>query len=527
MVATFSLREDYWETFKLESDDVEFIYNYLLEYETPLGPEEILSVLVEDRLHREKQAIEKQRSAGGDVYLPMNQYDQGSNLVFPALGWQSGKVKSVRPGRTYGQEKFNVIEVDFGNGVIKEFATGLEGHELNTPPEIDEDDPILSPQAILDTYQDHLVGKLIEGLSENEDFVYIAGRWFPKALLVDVNVGNLNLAEALLDMAGGGPLPTKELLGQVDLPEGVNSKLAEFSLDLSMQEDERFDEVGPAGQVLWFLNRLEPEEVRTTPLFLRYKPIEYDRAVLDEAMITLEQSLADELSPVEDINGFHGDEVQISLIYPHWRAGTLPLSPKMSRLFPTAYESPRIRFMLVDGDTGEKFPGWVVRLEKYVFGLREWYLDRGVMPGSLITVKRGSNPGEVIVKVRAHRAAKEWVRTALVGADGGVVYAMLKQPVGTAFDDRMVIAMPAEVDPLDESWQRMHKQRPAFEQIVVDTLRELAKLNPQSHVHATELYSAVNVVLRCPPGPILALLASRPWFKLVGDFHFRFDDSQN
>jgi hypothetical protein len=63
-----------------------------------------------------------------------------------------------------------------------------------------------------------------------------------------------------------------------------------------------------------------------------------------------------------------------------------------------------------------------------------------------------------------------------------------------------------------------------FENLVVNTVRELAKLNPQSHVHATELYAAVNVVRRSPPGPILALLASKSWFSHVGDMHFRLSD---
>jgi hypothetical protein len=72
----------------------------------------------------------------------------------------------------------------------------------------------------------------------------------------------------------------------------------------------------------------------------------------------------------------------------------------------------------------------------------------------------------------------------------------------------------------------MQKERPPFERVVVDIVRELTKLNPQGHVHASELYASVNVVRRCPPGPILALLVSRPWFVHVGDLHFRFDDSE-
>jgi hypothetical protein len=101
---------------------------------------------------------------------------------------------------------------------------------------------------------------------------------------------------------------------------------------------------------------------------------------------------------------------------------------------------------------------------------------------------------------------------------------MLKQVVASSFDDRMAIAVP-DVEAIDGVWTRMQKERPPFERTVVNIVRELAKLNPQSHVHASELYSAVNVVRRCPPGPILTLLVSRPWFVHVGDMYFRFSDS--
>ena len=43
------------------------------------------------------------------------------------------------------------------------------------------------------------------------------------------------------------------------------------------------------------------------------------------------------------------DEVTITLLYPHWRAGTLPISSRVHRLSPTAYESARVRFTLSDG----------------------------------------------------------------------------------------------------------------------------------------------------------------------------------
>ena len=262
-----------------------------------------------------------------------------------------------------------------------------------------------------------------------------------------------------------------------------------------------------------------------TPIYLLYKQQDYDRSLLDEQMIELEKRLDDEHSPLEEEVGDVMSK-EVSLIYPHWRVGSVPLTPKLARLFPTAYESPRVRFMLVDGQSGDKFPGWVARLERYVYGLRQWYLDRGVMPGSKVILRRGKKPGEVIVDTAPHRAAKEWLRTALIGADGGVVYATLKQTVETAFDDWMMVFMPSDTTALDQAWQERQKNPPPFEQVVADTLRELAKLNPQSHVHVAELYSAVNLVFRCPPGPIMALLSSRPWFTHVGDLHFRFDNSE-
>jgi hypothetical protein len=165
-----------------------------------------------------------------------------------------------------------------------------------------------------------------------------------------------------------------------------------------------------------------------------------------------------------------------------------------------------------------------VRKEGYVYGLEEWYRQRELMPGSIVRVQQGKNPGEVIVKVDAQRSRRDWVRTVLVGADGGIVFATLKQVVTAAYDERMGIMVP-DVDMLDGIWKKRAKKQPPFERVVTDVARELTKLNPQNHVHVTELYAAVNLVRRCHPGPIMALLASRPWFVHVGDLHFRFDDS--
>jgi hypothetical protein len=523
-LATLSLREDYWDTFELQENDREFIYTYLLEVETPLTSPEILTVLVNERIRQEKLAIEKQRKSGGDIYKPADMFHIDQDLVFPAFGWQHATVLKVRPGQNPDIGEFQVVQVKFDNQEAREFASNIQDHRLNQPQEISVTESSLDIDSVMSNYGEKLLQIIDTDLVKNQEFVRIAGKWFPRALLVDINAGHLNLAEAILDMAGGGPLPTKALLDQVGLTTNTNSNLVEFSLDHALQEDPRFDEVGPAGETFWFLNRLEPESVLQVPTSLRYQPVEYDATIFTEEMLDLERKLNDELS---NLIGKYPtpNEVQLTLIYPHWRAGTLPLTPRINHLFPTAYEAPRIRFQLVDGDTGQKFPGWVVRKNHYVFGLKDWYKSHGLMPGSLIRVKRGKIPGEVIVQCDSQRGSREWVRTVLIGSDGGIVFAMLKQIVTAAYDERMAIVIP-DADGLDVAWKQIQKDRLPFEKIVVNTVRDLVKLNPQSHVHATELYAAVNIIRRCPPGPILSLLASRPWFIHVGDLHYRFDDSE-
>jgi hypothetical protein len=522
--AVLSLRDDYWEEYELEGDDISFLYDYLLEHEKPLTSAELMPILVDQRIGQEKVRLEKKRLDGNDIYYPKEHYQVGKQLVFPAFEWQKGEIISTRNGENPAIGQFDVIQVEFENGDQREFAAGIEDHILNIPPEADQADS-LNPDSVIDLYRDVLIEQIELGLSSKEDFVQIAGRWFLKALLVDVNAGHLNLVEAVLDMNQGGPLATADLVKEIDLPKDVHPNLIDFSLDHALQEDPRFDEVGPAGIVAWYLKALEPESVQNTPIYLKYIPIEYDPDSLTEEMAALEKSLDDELTPLKNKERYPVQNVEVRLIFPHWRAGTLPLSEMVMPLFPTAYEAPRIRFTLVDGNTGEKFPGWVVRKERYVSGLKEWYKKKGLLPGGIVYIKPGKEPGEVIVETKNSRSTKEWMRTILVGSDGELVFATLKQIVSSDFNSRMAIVIP-DIEPVDLVWEKNRDKPQPFEQIVVDTVRELTKLNPQGHVHVTELYAAVNIVRRCPPGPLLALLETRPWFVHVGDLHFRFDDSE-
>jgi hypothetical protein len=515
---SLNLPADYWQSLHVISKDIEFLQTYLFEHETPLTPRELASVLIAERLRFEQEAAEKKQD-NTKAYLPKEKYVIGDSLRFPAIK-TSGRVAAVRAGANPELGAFDVLTVEMDDGVQKFFAAALENHKLNNPPEQDEVDSGLDPEAVARDFGADLEKKLDAAFAADESLVRIAGRWFPRALLLDVNTGHLNLAEAVLDMAGGEPLSTQALMKDIELPAGVNSKLSEFSLNYALQEDPRFDEVGPAGKVLWCLERLEPEGVRTIPTPLQYVEIQYDRAALTGQMIALEAQVDDELS---EASAPAADELTISLLYPHWRAGTLPISARAKRLFPTAYESNRVCFTLVDARTGKKTPAWVVREHGYVYGLADWYKSQDLMPGALIRVRHGDQPGEVRIEALTHRSVRDWVRTVIVGADGGLVFALLKQQISAELNDRMAIAVP---DPaaVDAARDQTAKSRISFEDLTRNLMRELTKLSPQGHVHVQELYAGINILRRVPPAPLMALLATRPEYVHVGDLHFRLDE---
>lgn len=519
-----SLSDEIWQTLKFSDQDIESLYNHLLEIESPQTLSELTDFLVRKKIEQEKKKATQALKAEGTLYFPKDQYKKGQELLFPSRDFQKGKIVAVRDGISPDYPELQVITVTFTGDEQLEFASNLSDHALNTYTPKEETEQAYQPDYVLKTYGKALISKLSELVSANEDLISIGGSYFPRSLLVDISVGYLNLAEAVLEMAEGGPLSTPDLIQQIELPTDTNAKLTEFSMNYALQEDLRFDEVGPAGETLWFLNRLEPDEVRNVPITLQYagEPVTLPEEI--EKFVDFGPEFCDELEPNYQCDSV--DDVTISLTYPHWRAGTLPLTGKLQKLFPTAYETPRIKFTFRDGDSGETFNGWVVRPSHYISGLSNWYAAEGFIPGSQVHISRSEVPGEVIISADKKHNSKEWIRTFLVGADGNYVFALLKQVVTCSFDERMAIAIP-DVKAIDAIWEKYAKTRPQLEKIMQIMMRELAKLNPQGHVHAQELYAAINIVKRCPPSPIIDILFNSPWATHMGDLYFRLDDSNS
>ena len=269
MFSSNKLKEEYWGKFSIGEKDIEFIYNLLLDKEIPLSTEVLLKSLIKFRIHQEKDTSEKQLHGKKIIYLPRDEYHIGDKLVFPSLDMKIGEILDIRKGFNPDYENLKVIDVKFESGVSKVFASNIQDHLLNHILDIPEDDPNYDPDLVYDHHKQYLSVGLNTSLTNNEDLVNIAGNWFPRSLLIDVHVGHLNLAEAILEEANGGPIETISLMNQVELTANADTKLLEFSFDLALQEDKRFDEVGPAGETLWFLNAMEPDSVKKVPMYLK------------------------------------------------------------------------------------------------------------------------------------------------------------------------------------------------------------------------------------------------------------------
>ena len=277
-----NISERYWDTLEIDTADIEFLYAYLLEKEIPLTSQELASALIQERIRSEKEKFQTRQKENGEIYLPKAEYFVGDKIQFPALKWASGEVTQVRKGNNPELPNLKVISVALETGRSLQFASNIIEHQLNqftqSPIETDDQDE----DVIFKSYGEIITKKLENNLNGNKDIIRIGDEWFPKSLLIEFNIGHLNLAEAILDMHSGGPLTVGTLIEQIDVKTDDPKKLVEFSLNFALQEDTRFDEVGPSGEIQWFLNRLEPEFVREKPLELSIEPIEYDRSLLSK-----------------------------------------------------------------------------------------------------------------------------------------------------------------------------------------------------------------------------------------------------
>lgn len=512
--------------FSVTDEDLDYLTNLLLERETPLDLEALALALIEKRISDASAAIRK-RYENVKIFRPAETYKVGQKLLFTALNHATATVKSVRDGNNPDYGAFRVLSVAFDDEPKRprEFACAITfDHPLNHLQDSDVALPGDEEQNAADVIaanHEMIINALRDKLKKSDDLVAVAGKWFSRSLMLELNEGHLNLAEAVLDLSGGGPLTTEEIIEQLGGIGNAPHDLQVYSLNYTMARDKRFDEVGPTGTVLWYLTRLEPAEVSATPPALRYTPVDYDPSLLTPEMVALEAELDDELSPLAPPEEAL-DEATISLIYPHRRIGTLPLNAKMRRIFPTALRTPRVYVTLVDGQDGEESIGWVVREERYVFGLSKLYRKHRLPVGSFVSVRHGDEPGKIVIDFRSHRPRTEWVKL-LTPKNGQPSFDEQKRGIGAEYDELLILGTD-DITGVDALAEQTRQQRKPLAALIRSVITELARFSPQATVHAKTIYSAVNVLRRCPPGPILATLISNPDFENVGSHYWKLSE---
>ncbi|MEO1288764.1 MAG: hypothetical protein AAFV93_13430, partial [Chloroflexota bacterium] len=401
--------------FEITQDDIDYLMNLLLEQETPMTTRQMAKVIVEQQLEQEQAEIDAQYN-NTRAYSPAETYAEGDRIVFTAMELATATVAEVRTGNNPDYGDFDVIAVNFDDEQHnlpdrhREFASALQQeHDLSHG----EDENPLATQTdieadeILNVEDNHVMRVVHEALRKNESLKRVAGYWFPEELVMETDIGVLHLSEAVLDINGGGPMRTEDIISEIGGIGDAPIKLQVFSLNLALNDDDRFDEVGPAGEVLWYLRRMEPDAVRDVPDLLAYTPIEYDDELLSDEMFDLETELDDEFTDIE----FEGrlPQATTTIIYPHRRAGTLPLNAKNLAIFPPG-RAPRIYVELIDKEDGEKFNGWVVHDHRYVYGLLDYYTKHRLPVGVFLTVEPGEEEGQIVISHEGYKPRTEYIR---------------------------------------------------------------------------------------------------------------------
>jgi hypothetical protein len=511
----------YWTTdLKITRADIEALFAHFLETEQPLTAREVALFFIKQRLAAEQDRFRKQL-ANVTLFQPSKHYEVGQELIFPALNFASGKVIGVRQGYNPDYGEFNVIEVAFGEK-RREFAADLRvPHPLN---DVSHDLNALfnavqpSPEAIFEQYGESIIEALEARLVDEPDAIFMGGFWFVRSLLAQASVAHLHLAEAVLDLREGGPATAEELLPDLDFAPELPLPLRTFSLNVALSQDERFDNVGADGDVRWFLRRLEPPEVLQIPPRLEYQPLAYDERLLTPELRELEIELADEFSELPPL-AKPPREVHIRLIYPHRRMGTLPMNAYLEAMLPPATEAQRLLITLLDGQTNEPFSAWVMREGRYLCGLNDFYRRYKLPIGAHLTFRATEHPSQFVLDFKAHRPRTEYIRLA-IPSGGRLRFENFKRSIGAEYDELMILGAE-DIDGVDEVWAATRNRRRSLSDILSDLLPELARLMPQQTVHAKTLYSAVNIMRRCPPAPIFATLLARPEFEAVGNGYWR------
>ena len=235
--------ESYWsEQYEITAHEVGRTYDLVLDAGRPVQASVLACALIEAACRREEAMIQAELSRGVP-YRPMGSYQLGEQMTFPAFDYAWATVIGSRPARNPEHGEFVAIQVQFeGDERVREFASQLHGgHKLDRGP---EEGGLLAAGAarstdeLCDLYGGVVEPKLAAALATHAEFVRFGDEWFLREFLVPVSIGQLNIAEALIEVKGM-PLSTSDLLTDLDLPAEVPDQIRSLSLKRALLHSSR------------------------------------------------------------------------------------------------------------------------------------------------------------------------------------------------------------------------------------------------------------------------------------------------
>ncbi|MBC7235141.1 MAG: hypothetical protein H5T69_04825 [Chloroflexi bacterium] len=545
MVGVRELRtqsEAFWrDEYRVDEGDIDLITGLILEAGKPQRLETLASAIILHRFRAEKEAVAEQ-ARRGKIYRPADEARVGEELVFPAFDFAVGKVVDVRPGRNPKYGPFQVIRVRFEEPVPgpqeREFASSfVHPHPLNRPLEelVVGGGSEIGEEELIEIAGPYVSAKLQAALEKDDEFVYFDGTWFLRALLPEIHIGHLNLAEAVIYEAGH-PVSARDILQELELETTTSIQAQLFALNHALGEDERFDNVslfaqnlGQDGSVevlgktegpVWYLRALEPEAVFERPAVLR--PAFRARGGEYVGITTLDMidEIGDELDDVPSVLVREVTEIRIELPFPHLYAGTLPATQQFLNMLPVTTAS-HFAITLAIAGKRQEIEAWVLPEERYIAGLGDWYAAVGMCVGGRLALTPTGDPFRYQLAYEPSGSRRsEWLRAAMVEG-GELVLQMARASVEVVCDREMLIDVPDREAIVALMAARERDQVP-LSRLIRKAFAELAKLSSGGVVHIKGLYSVVNLMRRSGLVPILAELARNACFDPVGQGYWAY-----
>jgi len=521
----------FWQSeFQITEETIESLYNSFLEIGEPRSIDDISLFVVQETLEAEERAIRAELQQG-KLYRPDQHYELNDKLVFPRFEYAIGTVVGIRDGHNPYAGDFTVLEVEFAGPPSARIAVAADlkaPHVLSTTdgkPSGEEEGPTPA-QKLYAQFQHIIRPRVEEALRARDDFVEFNHRWFLADLLVEVQEGLLNIVDAAIDISGT-PQNVDAIIEQIELQKdgGSITDTLRFSVNYRLTQDPRFINVGTEDRVLWFLNRLKPIQVEEVPHNLRINPnMTFDPEALPPDLRTLLMEIDDEATPPQYARPAdpQASEAIFVLTYPHRRSGTLPVLPTLRPMLPET-NGRLVALQFIDGQTGDPILVWLVSEHNYLFGLGDWFETYKLPVGAFIILRKTEAPLKFIVDYIPQRTQREWVRVATV-QNNQLVFQMKKRALSCRYDELMVIGEEGS-EAIDTLWVKAEQKNVPLAQLLTQIFPELMKLTSQSAVHVKTLYSAINVMRRCPPGVLLQELNNHPGFVWMGHGYWTYKPS--